>query len=146
MSSTQEHLSVTFKRKMVEICECRYSRSTPSRNRKELNGVMLPTSPWLIAILNKIKWLSLHFPFYHFISRLWSSEIFTMRTSVSVKSKIGNFKRFSVKLICKCKMRYTIEQRKFIVEEYLTHNRNLNPVGPLFQEKFGIKPPKKVSL
>lgn len=43
-------------------------------------------------------------------------------------------------------MRYTIDQRKFIVEEYLVHNRNLNPVGPLFRAKFGIPPPQKVSM
>ncbi|KAJ6648705.1 hypothetical protein Bhyg_03936 [Pseudolycoriella hygida] len=43
-------------------------------------------------------------------------------------------------------MRYTIEQRKFIVEEYLVHNRDLDPVGPLFRQKFGIPPPQKVSM
>lgn len=43
-------------------------------------------------------------------------------------------------------MRYTIEQRKFIVEEYLVNGRNLDPVGPLFQQKFGIPPPLKVSM
>lgn len=43
-------------------------------------------------------------------------------------------------------MRYTIEQRKFIVEEYLTHGRNYGPIGPLFTQKFGIPPPQKVSM
>ncbi|KAG4075258.1 hypothetical protein HA402_003049 [Bradysia odoriphaga] len=43
-------------------------------------------------------------------------------------------------------MRYTIEQRKFVVEEFLVNNRNLVPVGPLFRAKFGIPPPQKVSM
>lgn len=43
-------------------------------------------------------------------------------------------------------MRYSIDQRKFVVEEYLVNNRSLNPVGPLFQAKFGIPPPQRASM
>lgn len=43
-------------------------------------------------------------------------------------------------------MRYSIDQRKFIVEEYFIHGRDLRPVGPLFQQKFGIPPPQKANM
>lgn len=43
-------------------------------------------------------------------------------------------------------MRYNIDQRKFIVKEYYKNQENLNIVGPLFQQKFGIAPPKKESM
>lgn len=53
---------------------------------------------------------------------------------------------FGVTSVNKLEMRYTIEQRKFIVEEYLVNGRDLNRVGPLFQQNFGIPPPQKVSM
>lgn len=43
-------------------------------------------------------------------------------------------------------MRYTIEQRQFIVTEYFRNNDNINAVKPLFTQRFGIPPPKKESM
>lgn len=43
-------------------------------------------------------------------------------------------------------MRYTIEQRKFVVTCYLTNNQNLKVVGKLFEEEFGISAPKNETM
>lgn len=46
----------------------------------------------------------------------------------------------------KTKMRYTIDQRKFIVTQYFSNNENINAVIPLFAQRFGIPAPKKESM
>lgn len=43
-------------------------------------------------------------------------------------------------------MRYSVDQRKFVVTQYLLNNENLNAVGPLFTRQFGIPPPRKDSM
>lgn len=43
-------------------------------------------------------------------------------------------------------MRYTVEQRKFVVVKYFENNHNINCVGPLFIQEFGMNPPRKESM
>lgn len=65
-------------------------------------------------------------------------EIFAFSSSI--------VRQFSFVSASSSKMRYNIDQRKFIVKEYYKNEENLNIVGPLFQQHFGIPAPKKESM
>lgn len=63
-----------------------------------------------------------------------------------LQSFCNTFSFFSAQTYNLLKMRYTVDQRQFIVTEFFKNNENMNAVKPLFTQRFGIPPPKKENM